>query len=278
MSRAKSPGHPCADDFTPVILHTHEWGSGDGAPLVCLHGVTGHGGRFAELATRIDRRVVGVDLLGHGSSSWNPPWDLEAHLDALLETATAIGIDRAVWVGHSFGGRLVAELAARDTGRVAAAVLLDPALYIDPEVVRPRAEGLCVDSSFASPDEAIEARLNDGSVFTTPRLILEEEMAAHLQQDADGRWRFRFSHPAAIVAWSIMSGRGAGVPSTVPTLLVLGARSWIEPPRIPRRPLGSSARAAASTIRTATVPGGHSVLWDDFEQTAAAVVAFLDEV
>ncbi len=261
-----------------VILNTQEWGSGSGTPLICLHGVTGHGGRFAQLAARIDRRVVGVDLLGHGSSSWDPPWDLDAHLKALVETATALGIDRAVWVGHSFGGRLAAELVARNPERVAAVVLLDPALYIEPEVVRPRAEGLCTDISFASPDEAIEARLADGSVFTTPRAILEEEMAAHLEQGSDGRWRFRFSHPAAIGAWSIMSARGAGVPTTVPTLLVLGERSWIAPPPIPRRPLGSSARAAASMIRTATVPGGHSVLWDDFEQTADAVVAFLDEL
>jgi lipase len=261
-----------------MILSTHEWGEGDGVPVVCLHGVTGHGGRFVELAGRIGRRVVGVDLLGHGDSSWDPPWDLKAHLDALVETAGALDIEQAVWVGHSFGGRLVAELVVRDKPLVAAAVLLDPALYIEPTVVRPRAEGLCADISFGSPDEAIGARLNDGSVFTTPRSILEEEMAAHLERGADGRWRFRFSHPAAIGAWSIMSARGAGVPTKVPTLLVLGERSWISPPPIPRRPLGSSARASGWMIRTATVPGGHSVLWDDFEQTADAVVAFLDEL
>lgn len=261
-----------------MILNTQEWGEGDGTPLICLHGVTGHGGRFAQLAARIDRRVVAVDLLGHGASSWNPPWELDAHLESLLETAAALGIERAVWVGHSFGGRLVAELVARDSERVSGAVLLDPALYIDPEVVRPRAEGLCTDISFASPDEAIEARLTDGSVFTTPRRVLEEEMAVHLDQGDDGRWRFRFSHPAAIGAWSIMSRRGAGVPTKVPTLVVFGERSWIPPAPIPRRPLGSSARAAAPMIRTVIVPGGHSVLWDDFEQTTDAVVAFLAEL
>jgi len=251
-----------------LSLSTQEWGDGDGVPLICLHGVTGHRGRFAQLATRVERRVVGVDLLGHGASSWDPPWDLQAHLDALVDTAEACSIERAVWVGHSFGGRLVAELAARNPERVAAAILLDPALYLDPEVVRPRAEGLCIDSSFGSPDEAIEARLADGSVFSTPRAILEEEMAAHLEQGDDGRWRFRFSSPAAIGAWSIMSRRGAGVPTPVPTLVVFGEQSWIPP--VP------TARIA--TIRIATVPGGHSVLWDAFEETSAAIVAFLAEL
>lgn len=251
-----------------TVLTTQEWGSGDGTPVICLHGVTGHGGRFAQLAALIDRRVVGVDLLGHGYSSWDPPWDLDAHLDALVETAGALGIDQAVWVGHSFGGRLVAELVARDPDRVAAAVLLDPALYIDPTVVRPRAEGLCTDTSFGSPNEAIEARLSDGSVFTTPRDILEEEMVEHLTEGIDGRWRFRFSSPAAIGAWSIMSRRGAGVPTTVPTLVVLGERSWISAPPTPR----------IATIHVVNVPGGHSVLWDDFDQTANAVTAFLESL
>ena len=251
-----------------MTLATHEWGAGDGAPLMCLHGVTGHGARFAQLATRIPRRVVGIDLLGHGASSWDPPWDLEANLDALVATADACGVDRAVWVGHSFGGRLVAELAARNPERVAATILLDPALYLDPEVVRPRAEGLCVDTSFESHDEAIDARLNDGSVFFTPREILVEEMATHLVQGDDGRWRFRFSAPAVIGAWSIMSRRGAGVPTSVPTLVVFGEQSWIPPVPTPR----------IATIRLATVPGGHSVLWDAFEQTSAAIVAFLDEL
>jgi lipase len=212
--------------------------------------------------------VLGIDLLGHGGSSWDPPWDLEANLDALVATADACGVDRAVWVGHSFGGRLVAELAARNPERVAATILLDPALYLDPEVVRPRAEGLCVDTSFGSHDEAIEARLTDGSVFFTPREILVDEMAAHLEQGDDGRWRFRFSSPAAIGAWSIMSRRGAGVPTTVPTLVVFGEQSWIPPVPTPR----------IATIRLATVPGGHSVLWDAFEETSAAIVAFLDDL
>lgn len=254
-----------------MTLSTYDWGGAEAAqsPLLCLHGVTGHGARYARLASRLpSRRVVGIDLLGHGHSSFAPPWDLEAHLDALVSTADALGVERAVWLGHSFGGKLVAELVARNPERVSAAVLLDPALYLDPEVTGPRAEGLCADLSFASPDDAIEARLADGSLFTTPREILEEEAAAHLVERADGRWDWRFSRAAAIGAWSIMSRRGPGVPTSVPALVVLGAESWIPPVPTPR----------IASIRVATVPGGHSVLWDSFDETAAVIEEFLGEL
>src|SRR4029077_14819523 len=109
------------------------------------------------------------------------------------------------------------------------------------------AEGLCADISFASPEAAIEARLTDGSLFSTPREILEQEAAAHLAQREDGRWVWRFSRPAAIGAWSIMSRRGPGVPTTVPALVVFGADSWIQPVATPR----------IATIGIATVAGGH---------------------
>ena len=104
-------------------LNVYEWGEPGGTPVVCLHGVTSYGGRFDWLA-RPDRHVISLDLLGHGHSPSEPPWDVDAHLAAILATVPE---GPAVWVGHSFGGRLVAELAARHPERVERAVLLDPA-------------------------------------------------------------------------------------------------------------------------------------------------------
>ncbi len=53
----------------------------------------------------------------------------------------------AAWVGHSFGGRLVVELAARRPELVERAVLLDPALRIVP----PNALRLA-EAELAAPD------------------------------------------------------------------------------------------------------------------------------
>jgi lipase len=246
------------------MLHVAEWGDPAGQPVVCVHGVTGHGGRFAELAERLPGcRVVGIDLRGHGRSTSLPPWDLGQHLADLVQTAAALGIERAAWLGHSFGGRLVVELAGRHRDLVERAVLLDPALHIEPEISLERAELLRDDMSFASVDDAIEARLADGSLFSTPRSTLEQEAERHLEHGADGRFRWRFSAPAVIAAWSIMASEAPPWPSCE-TLVVLGERSWIHLP-VPR----------LATIRQVVVPGGHSVLWDDFDATADAVASFL---
>jgi lipase len=245
-------------------LNAHEWGDPGGAAVVCLHGVTGHGERFRALATRLGGfRVTAFDLRGHGRSPWEAPWDVETHVADLLETATGLGIASAAWVGHSFGGRLVAELAVRRPGAVDRAVLLDPALHVAPVEATARAEMMRPDTSFASPGEAIDARLADGSLYTTPRATLEEEADAHLEQGGDGRWRWRYSPLAVIGAWSAMASAPPPFPAA-PTLVVLGDRSWI-PNDVPVGP----------ERRTVRVPGGHSVLWDDFEATADAVAAFL---
>lgn len=247
-----------------ALLNVHEWGERGGAPVVCLHGVTGHGRRFRSLASRLDGfRVVAFDLRGHGRSTWEAPWSVETHVDDLLETVGALTVEPAAWIGHSFGGRLVAELAARHPEAVERAILLDPALHVAPAEATERAEGMRPDTSFASPDEAVDARLADGTLYTTPRVLLEDEADAHLEQGADGRWRWRHSPLAVIAAWSVMASPAPPYPAA-PTLVVLGNRSWI-PNDVPVRP----------GLRTVRVPGGHSVLWDDFDATADAVEAFL---
>jgi lipase len=245
-------------------LHVTEWGNPDGRPVVCVHGVTGHGGRFRRLAERFTAcRVLGVDLRGHGRSTWQAPWGIETHVADLVETTDALGVSQAVWVGHSFGGRLVPELAHRHHHRVERAVLLDPAMHIEPAVATERAALLMGDLSFGSPDEAIDARLADGTLFTTPRETLVEEAHEHLEQGEDGRYRWRYSPAAVIVAWSEMSTPPPLYPS-VPTLLVLGERSWI-PPYAPE----------TGGLQVARVPGGHVVLWDAPELVADAIDGFL---
>jgi lipase len=248
-----------------VQLSVVEWGDPAGAPVICLHGVTGHGRRFRRLAEERlpSHRVIGVDYRGHGRSGWEPPWSVEQHVADLVETADAMGVSGATWVGHSFGGKLVAELAARHSDRVERAVLLDPAMHVDPGVAGERAEVARADASFASPAEAVEARLGDGSLFTTPREVLEEEAREHLVESPDGRFRWQCAPTAVIVAWSEMAAAMPPWPRC-PTLVVCGERSWIRV-AVPR--IGNIAQVI--------VPGGHSVLWDDFEATADAIVHFL---
>src|SRR5204862_5033542 len=82
-------------------------------------------------------RVCALDLRGHGHSEYEPPWSLETHVADVVETVEG---SRAIWIGHSFGGRVVAELAARHPELIERAVLLDPALQVLPHVAFDMAE------------------------------------------------------------------------------------------------------------------------------------------
>jgi lipase len=246
-------------------LNATAWGERSGDPLICLHGVTGHGRRFERLAGQLPaRRVIGFDLRGHGHSGWEPPWGIETHLVDLLDTVDALGVERSAWLGHSFGGRLVAELATIDPDRVERAVLLDPAMHVAPAAALEQAELQREDLSFADADEAIDARLASGSLISTPRATLEVEAAEHLERGADGRWRWRYAPPAVIAAFGEMATPSPPWP-VCPTLLVVGAQSWL--------PVDAPEVANVEVLQ---VPGGHSVLWDDFDATAEGVVTFLD--
>ncbi|WP_137176659.1 alpha/beta fold hydrolase [Roseomonas sp. AR75] len=86
-----------------------EWGPADGAPVVCVHGLTRNGRDFDALAQALaasGRRVFCPDLPGRGASDWLPDPLLYtppsyvvalAHLIARLEGP----VD---WVGTSLGG------------------------------------------------------------------------------------------------------------------------------------------------------------------------------
>src|SRR6478735_10879735 len=160
-----------------MSLHAYEWGGPAGTPVVCLHGVTSYGGRFDWLADSA-RHVLSLDLLGHGHSTWEPPWDVDAHLSAILES---VPDGPAVWVGHSFGGRLVAELAARDPARVERAVLLDPALQVLPHVALDLAGLERQDSSYATVEDAVESRYAAGRVLLSPRDRVIASDTGHLE-------------------------------------------------------------------------------------------------
>jgi lipase len=252
-----------------VRLHLEEWGDGAAPPLVCLHGVTSHGARFSGLAERLVRthRVLAPDLRGHGYSGYEPPWSIDAHLEDLRET---IAPERAVWLGHSYGGRLVAELAAREPGRVERVILLDPALQVLPHVAHDMAEGERQDSSFESVEEAVEVRYELGRVLLAPREVVHAADALHLEAGRDGRLRYRYSKSAVVVAWSDMA-TPPPEPARIPTLIVLGEQSWL----LLDEQVDAYRAALGDLVQIVTVPGGHTVYWDALDETAAAIESFL---
>jgi lipase len=252
-----------------VRLHLEEWGPRDASRVVCLHGVTSHGRHFARLAKALpDFHVLAPDLLGHGSSPYEPPWDIETHTDAIVE---AVGVAPAVLVGHSFGGRLAFELAARAPKLVPKLVLLDPALHVFPEVALFAAENARKERTYVSFDEGIDRRYDESQLSRAPRELVEEELRGHLVWD-EGGYRYRYSQAAVVAAYGEMASQPPPFGrARVPTLLVLGERSYLPYDHL----LDAHREALGGLLEVVVVPGGHTVLWDALEETVAAVTAFL---
>jgi lipase len=250
-------------------LNAYEWGKPDNPKVVCLHGVSSYGGRFDGLAEPLADRyhVISLDLLGHGHSPWEPPWDVDAHLDAITASVSA---GPAIWIGHSFGGRLAAELAARDPERVERIVLLDPALRVLPQVAFDMAEMERMDTSYASVEEAVQVRYDNGRVLLAPRELVVESDRPHMEPGPDGRLRYRYCKSAVIAAWSVMAS-APPPPAEVPTLFVVGADSWLTVPE----QIAEYQAALGDLVRVVTVPGGHTVYWDALDETRAALESFL---
>ena len=252
-----------------MTLTIHRFGPTDGPAILCLHGVTGHGLRFRRVATEClaGRRVLAPDLRGHGRSHWTPPWRLEDHVADLLGLLDTEGVDRVSLIGHSFGGLITTHLLAAAPERFDRAVLLDPAIALDPADAQAAAEEARTPSSWASIDDAKvarrEQRVQAGYAGS------DADVDDHLVEGADGRWRFRFCAAATICAWAEMARPHADLRSTTtPVHLVTAAQA----PYV-RDSTREWLRGDLGTRFTETViDASHMLYWDAYPETATAIM------
>ena len=184
-----------------------------------------------------------------------------------------VGARPSILVGHSFGGRLAFELAARAPKLVPKLVLLDPVIVIPGHVALSAAENARIDKSYVSFDELVERRYEESQLHRAPRELVVEDLASHVETGDDGRLRYRYSQSAVVAAYGEMASRPPRFEDVrVPTLLVLGERSYL-----PYDHLLEAHRAAlGDLLEVVVVPGGHTVLWDALDETAEAIAAFLE--
>ena len=94
-------------------MRLHALEAGQGPPLVLLHGLFGSARNWGAVqkALASDYRVVALDLRNHGASPHAPEMDYAAQAADIAETLAALGIERAVVLGHSMGGKAAMMLA-----------------------------------------------------------------------------------------------------------------------------------------------------------------------
>jgi pimeloyl-ACP methyl ester carboxylesterase len=236
-------------------------GGRDGAPpLVFLHGAGGHTGWMAFLdALAEDFAVFAPEHPGFGKSD-DPPWldevgDLAYFYLDFLET---FGLERVHLIGTSLGGWIAAELAVRNTTRLASLTLVG--------AVGITANGKPIDDIFRMP---VEENLR--------RFYADPERAARRLGDmakvdmnivAKNRvtvtrlaYRPRFHNPG-LAKWLHRI--------TVPTLLVYGDKDGLVPPEF-----GEAYQAAIRGSPLVVLPdAGHAPFDEQKEAFLAAFRAF----
>lgn len=144
-----------------------EWGAPDAAATaVCVHGLTGRGLDFEQLAPALATagyRVVCPDMVGRGESDWlSDPADyrLKQYASDMAGLLEHVGVAQVDWVGTSMGGLIGLATAAASPSSVRRLVLNDIGPFIPRSALQRLASYTGSDPVFESLAEA-EAYVRD---------------------------------------------------------------------------------------------------------------------
>jgi pimeloyl-ACP methyl ester carboxylesterase len=243
-----------------IALEDHAPEDATGLPLLLVHGAGGTRLHWpAELRHLPGRRVLSVDLPGHGGSA--PPAErtvagMALRLAGVLD---ALGIPRAAVGGHSLGGAVALTLALDAPGRVAGLLLVGTgarlrvvpeilAASADPGRAREVADALAAVSFGAAAPAAMREELVRGALAQAPGVVHADFTAC------DG--------------FDAMARLGL---IRAPARVVVGAEDRLTPPRY-----GAFLREALPGEGMDLVPGaGHMVAWEAPGVVAAAAESLL---
>ncbi len=248
----------------PGAAIAHETGPGGAAPpLVLLHGAGGSAEHWPpEIRSLPGRRVLAVDLPGHGAAPGAGERSVAAYARAVADLLGRRGAAPAVVVGHSLGGAIALALALDFPALVAGLVLVGTGarLRVSPAILE----------AAATPDSlAGTARIVAGWSFGPGvATAAVEELARRLAATAPGLLHGDF---AACDAFDAMDRLGE---IRVPTLVVCGTEDRLTPPKYSAVLAQRIAGARLESIADA----GHMAMLEDPAAVAAAISAFLATV
>lgn len=102
----------------------HTAGEADAPTMLLLHGFTGSGRNWEELASKLRGwQIVAPDLPGHGGTE-APAGAMPVVAKDLVSLLDALSIDQALVIGYSMGGRLALHLAVEAPERVRGLVVI----------------------------------------------------------------------------------------------------------------------------------------------------------
>jgi len=255
-----------------MLLHHTTKGNSENA-IIILHGLMGsvENWRTVQGALSASHRVVCLDLPNHGKSPHVARVTLRSMAEDVAETMDALGVDRAVVIGHSLGGKVAMQMTSEFPERVRGVVVVD----ITPRAFQPvHLFVLRACQQLDLSGTARRADLDTALAQSIPQAETRDFLLKNVVRQEDGAFAWRVPLHYLIDNYQTVSD---AVPMTVPykgpALFVAGELS---PFHVERD--SALIQGWFPAMRLVTVPqAGHLVHTDQPEAFVRTVRQFLDE-
>lgn len=246
-----------------ISAEYHASGSGCAGTVVALHSLGVDQRSFAAFNACLpaEWRLVTVDLPGHGAADVAAPQSWAQWVDSLLRTLQSTDLGRFHLLGHSLGGALAAEIAARMPGQV-----LSLTLIATPP------QGMAAFAARA--DMALSEGMASAVETTLQRWFGEQIASEHAAAGAYAQRCLQHMSPESFAASWRAFARFPGYASLAPRLprtLLISAEQDASTPPSRMAEIAQMLAASPASARHKTIAGaGHMVVL-----THAAAVAEL---
>lgn len=126
-------------DLNGITIHYKKFGTGKPV-LILLHGIGSNLFSWEKIIPVLSEQftIIAYDWVGFGLTTrpkpgtWTTdnPYGTSGQVNTLIGLMDALAVEKAVLVGHSFGGSIAGETALLHPDRVTGLILVDPALKI----------------------------------------------------------------------------------------------------------------------------------------------------
>ncbi|HET7697716.1 MAG TPA: alpha/beta fold hydrolase [Vicinamibacterales bacterium] len=250
-----------------VTLSYAAQGDPAGTPVILLHGITDSLRSFEPILPHLPRslRVFAISQRGHGDSSrpagGYTPRQFAADVARFMD---ALGLPRAVIVGHSMGAGNAMRFAADYPGRTVALVMIGALGRREFS-----ADVLAFDKAVSTLSDPIDRQFaHDFQMGTIARPIAPALVETFVDES--------LKVPARVWRSALTGLMGADIGGTMRrvnarTLIIWGTRDSVAP-RADQEALLNGIRGAELKVYEAI---GHAVHWEDPARVAADIVAFV---
>jgi len=251
-------------------------GAGRGSRVLLLHGVSGNGQSWGQVADRLarDHDVILLDQRGHGRSEASPEgYDLDSFARDAVDLLTDLDAAPAALLGHSLGARVALRVAVLHPELVSRLILEDPPLDAQEALTGPTL------AAAATARYTWFAWLRELRTLSRDDLLALRRRESPMWSDDD---RVRWAESIAEANPALWGSDGLSIEGNwrrelaaarCPTLLVRGERAHGS---IISDGEAHDAKQAMVTGRVVQVLGaGHMVHLDRYEPFVAAVASFL---